>query len=507
MSNINTYINQIRTALLGRDVRSAIANAIQQCYDDAQTAQVESYVNEWLTDHPEVTTTVQDGAITAAKLNSALSDTIQFRNSINKEYTLTGTKIGTFTHSTSQIQGMCTDGTLLYIAGTSGDNQQAVIYSVNPSTLTVSATHNLVDSSNNPIYGHPNAMDYCDGKIYITGCMATADTADYTKLCVLTLSTWTAKLVSLPTGTKWWAVALLKGYNNKRVLAGHRAETGVLDYFSTIYSGSSAVLGQNKFVPWRQVTVGAFSCDPAGMTQYGNKILIGDAHLSTAFAKNAVRVFTADGDAKGNLYLPVMGDNELEDICCIGNTLYVVDISGNVYSASLSNALSIQYDTGMFANNFNAGAQLAYINENGSETYTSLGNDTYVMTKFRLNPWFFPAKHWITGGTMLVRTGSVDKLTLTATYENSDIVFCGTGKSGAALAYYFFRYTRSTEEDNDEYVYTLTTFGMTAHYNGSENTYSTLADAKAAGYLNGYTYIRELIAEPIARYTTSAMEL
>ena len=36
MASIDTYLNQIRTAVYGRDVRSAIANGIEECYNRDQ---------------------------------------------------------------------------------------------------------------------------------------------------------------------------------------------------------------------------------------------------------------------------------------------------------------------------------------------------------------------------------------------------------------------------------------------------------------------------------------
>ena len=37
---------------------------------------IEGAVSDWLDDHPEATTTVEDGSITKAKLNSDLQDTV-----------------------------------------------------------------------------------------------------------------------------------------------------------------------------------------------------------------------------------------------------------------------------------------------------------------------------------------------------------------------------------------------------------------------------------------------
>lgn len=111
MSNIQEYLRQIMQSVYGKDVRKAIHDAINQCYIDASAGitpvittesvtggtqvnitvgdnttffvvqdgeatdtQVETYISEWLEDHPEATTTVQDGSITVAKLASGVID-------------------------------------------------------------------------------------------------------------------------------------------------------------------------------------------------------------------------------------------------------------------------------------------------------------------------------------------------------------------------------------------------------------------------------------------------
>lgn len=42
----------------------------------ADAASIESAVSGWLDDHPEATTTVQDGSITKAKLDNNLQETV-----------------------------------------------------------------------------------------------------------------------------------------------------------------------------------------------------------------------------------------------------------------------------------------------------------------------------------------------------------------------------------------------------------------------------------------------
>lgn len=462
---------------------------------------IKRYVDQWLDAHPEATTTVQDGAITKVKLNSSLSDQIVFRNGINKQFTSENIKLGSISHTSAQIQGMTTDGTYLYLAGTDGDTSHPIIYVVDPSDLSIVTTHTL-----NSVYGHPNSLDYCNGYLYISGCMPTAVTTTYEYICKVSTSTWTQTLISLVGATRWWSVALLKAYNNKYVLAGHRDSTGVLDLYATVYQESGTVMGLNKFMPWRQIDISAFSCDPAGMCQYGRFILIGDAHLSGSLANNAIRIFTHDGDYKATLYIPSMEDNELEDCCVLGTDLYINDISGNIYKSNLGDVLDRNFDSGMCASNLNAGVQFIYMNENGSETYTDIGSgDAKILSSFRCNPWFFPSKHWITGGTMVVHNVS-GLCVLQAEYkEDGRITFNGTTQAGSALVSYIFRYTRTVH--TDEYQYDLSEAYVTSHYGGVETHYADLDAAADAGYFDGYTYIRELIAEAAPHHSTSPIVL
>lgn len=101
MADINTYIDQISSAIYGEEVRQAIVDALNQCYVDASegitpvitTSEQETgtlvtitvgansssfliengtatdeQVEDWLDNHPEATTSVADGSISTAKL-------------------------------------------------------------------------------------------------------------------------------------------------------------------------------------------------------------------------------------------------------------------------------------------------------------------------------------------------------------------------------------------------------------------------------------------------------
>ena len=61
-------------------------------------AVISSAVSDWLDDHPEATTTVQDGSITKAKLNSDLQNTVDdvsaLKNDLNAIDSATASSIG-----------------------------------------------------------------------------------------------------------------------------------------------------------------------------------------------------------------------------------------------------------------------------------------------------------------------------------------------------------------------------------------------------------------------------
>ena len=60
MSNIQTYLDEIRSALYGEEVRSSIINAINQCYQDAADGVKPEFTVETLTNGVRVNVTVGD---------------------------------------------------------------------------------------------------------------------------------------------------------------------------------------------------------------------------------------------------------------------------------------------------------------------------------------------------------------------------------------------------------------------------------------------------------------
>ena len=451
-------------------------------------------VNEWLNAHPEATTTVQDGSITPAKLQPSFLDDLSRK--INKEYTPAVTEIGTIPHNSEQIQGMTTDGIKLFVCGDNGE-EPITIYEVNPNTLATTP-HTI-----SGVYGHANSACYCDGYIYLTGCNTTGGATIYTKIAKINTRTWVGEFININQGggwqTEWWSVEIATAYNGKHLILGHRADTALIDVFSSVYAGVPSQLGLNKWLPWQTIDIGPFACDPAGMAQYGKYILIGDAHLGNQFAKNTIRVFTTDGGFKCNIYLPAMGNHELEDICVIGNTAYVNEIGGRIYSFPLNQILGINYDMVAFSPTGGFGIKYAYIADNGSETYTDLGDNNSFCTSFRTNPFYFPSSGRIIDTALVLPYGVIKGV---LAESQGTIRYNGTIAFGNnAIVAYDFVYTPTSPTDNDEYLFVLTSAKAVAYYDGEINHYNTLQDIANAGYIGGQAFVRSIVYDSAPKYT------
>lgn len=90
-------------------------------------AQVASAVDDWLTDHPEATTTVQDGAVTEAKLASVLSNKLAKSGVIAADYSSSNTyKVGDYVWYNGALY-CCTTAITTAEAWTAGHWSAAVI--------------------------------------------------------------------------------------------------------------------------------------------------------------------------------------------------------------------------------------------------------------------------------------------------------------------------------------------------------------------------------------------
>lgn len=85
MTDINNELKKISGAIYGKDVREAIVNAMMILQKDIVENMIDS-VSEYLDAHPELTTTVQDGAITESKIEANLLSKISRNGFLSVRY-------------------------------------------------------------------------------------------------------------------------------------------------------------------------------------------------------------------------------------------------------------------------------------------------------------------------------------------------------------------------------------------------------------------------------------
>ena len=134
-------------------------------YDQAA---IESAVDNWLNEHPEATTTVQDGSITEAKLSANLNlkiDAASIKNRLNLDFIGRTIKSGTYKSGQAFIARI-ESGTLYiytcYYNYASGDSQRSVIEKMDISG-------NVIATSNALALDHSNDMCTDGEYIYVCG--------------------------------------------------------------------------------------------------------------------------------------------------------------------------------------------------------------------------------------------------------------------------------------------------------------------------------------------------
>lgn len=92
---------------------------------------IESAVSDWLDDHPEATTTVEDGSITKAKLDSDLQETVDDVGDLKNE--INGLTVE------EMLLRSDLPGTTVTITFDSNDNPVSIVHSANGTTVRTDA--------------------------------------------------------------------------------------------------------------------------------------------------------------------------------------------------------------------------------------------------------------------------------------------------------------------------------------------------------------------------------
>lgn len=135
-----------------------------QDFSTAVTEQINEAVSLWLDEHPEATTTVQDGTISYNKLNTDMKTKVDSASFVNNFSFPTTPFISMANGNYGGSQGMCViDNKYIVICRYYGNNQRAFrIY--NAITKEFINESFLLDSQ----VGHVNSMTYYEGYIYVS---------------------------------------------------------------------------------------------------------------------------------------------------------------------------------------------------------------------------------------------------------------------------------------------------------------------------------------------------
>ena len=107
MSAISTYLEYIRSKIYAKDVRTAIVNAISQCYDDVnapalQTEAMQSAVQAKIDAGEMAALTIGDGTITASKFANGVIDNTLSQTGSAADAKATGDEVNTLKSITAQ---------------------------------------------------------------------------------------------------------------------------------------------------------------------------------------------------------------------------------------------------------------------------------------------------------------------------------------------------------------------------------------------------------------------
>ena len=120
-------------------------------------------VFEWLDEHPEATTTVEDGSITEIKLAQELYNQLKTNSFVDSLHIRTGAFITSNENGVTAAQGMCSiNNRYLVICRYSGTNRIFKVYDIINKTVVTESV--LTEAQ----VGHVNSLAYANGYIYCT---------------------------------------------------------------------------------------------------------------------------------------------------------------------------------------------------------------------------------------------------------------------------------------------------------------------------------------------------
>lgn len=158
MANIQNYLNQIKTAVFGKDVRESIHNAIKQCYDDAAV------------NHDNANMEVKLARGSYNTLNDRLDENEKVQENFSSQLDNNTNKLDNFTFDNVDVpligQGVPTDVSILMKKNFNNDKRQYA-FGVEINADGSNGSHNVETASGHKVAIYSSAHTGTNGKPYI----------------------------------------------------------------------------------------------------------------------------------------------------------------------------------------------------------------------------------------------------------------------------------------------------------------------------------------------------
>lgn len=394
-------------------------------------------------------------------------------------------------------QGMTTDGTYIYMATIDSADGMS-----NPKMHRIKISDNSITIKQPSKKGHYNNLNFHNGYIYCTGFNANDIAENYSQIYKYN---WTNNTGNAITTDEWfWNFAIGEAASGFKYFVGHVGGKPAFNVYTQVLTGS------NNFYPFTVCPIEYYNGIEQGCAIYQNRFIctvIADCesvgtHIDS---NNEIRVTNLTGETVKRISLVVPNNEELQDICFVGNVAYINTGLGNIYMIP---DFSIFF-RGFYENNWPAIWKkpcFLYHGFNGSETfYTgSYGNETGRLVKsFRLSPLTVAAHFSDAAGYFVVRSNNAPFRVNPSTGTIS-VLFAITDN---AYSYNFrLTYGRTWDDTDKQYVYTLNrVFGGYRNGTGQYTAFDASSEADIQAVCNqvfyrGDSYIHSVVADPTCIY-------
>lgn len=320
---LNSVISDVSSAESNIDELATAFKLLQEYVNDYTLVVNPETVEKILSDHPEWTTTVEDGSITPEKLNESLSELVE--GSIQKSLPPADSRYFEFEEAFDTpfryIQSGCLVNGIFYLFSAVGEDIKCHIF--NPNNPNPNATIDL------GVKGHAGSAYYYDGYIYITGGYNLNDDTYNNLLYKFDVSTQTITTIDLGIPATGFFIndTLAFVMGGRQRISVYLNNGGKYKYVKTFPKElvSSSLQGGTLSGSYLYELRSYGSTSPGARPQTGYDLL----------------VYTFNGEHFLTAKLLNVG-YEPEWVCRAGSTLYVGNYSGKIYQYKLNGELFLQ---------------------------------------------------------------------------------------------------------------------------------------------------------------------